>query len=124
VKHTLAVLCLTAACAAHGQAAPSLTGSWLAEWMAPNGRPVSAVLELTEGSGTWRQRVLGRVEDPCIKVAAPAKVVAQEDQPHLAITRSAVVGGCNDSRVKLTVGADGSLQGHWPDGRELRFTKQ
>lgn len=124
MKRILALLCAAAACAALAQASTHLTGSWVVEWNAPSGRPVSAVLELKEGSGTWKQRVLGRVDDPCVKLAAPAKVVVEEEQMHLAITRSAVLGGCGDSKIKLTVGTDGSVKGQWSDQRELKFTKQ
>lgn len=124
MKHALAALCLTAACAAHAQGNTALTGAWNAQWQTPAGRPATATLELRDGAGTWKPHPVGRVDDPCIRLPAPAKVVIEEEQPHVSITPSAVIGGCRDSLMKLTAEPDGTLRGTWRDGRQVTLTKR
>ena len=101
----------------------SLDGKWLAEWSTPQGRPASADLDIKGVEGTWRQRVLGRTEDPCVKVAAPVQIERDGATLQLHILRSKVIGGCQDSRLTLTTGANGAPAGAWRDGREVRLTR-
>ena len=106
------------------QSPPSLDGKWVAEWKLPNGNPRSASLEMRGDEGTWKVRVLVKMEDPCLKVPAPAKLVMKDDQPYLSIDPAQVVAGCPASLLKLTAGADGTLSGNWRDGRPVTMTKQ
>ncbi len=125
MKKLVAALFGTAMFAALAQEHASLQGSWQVEWASPKGRPISATLNLREGLGTWTMHVLSNSEkDPCAKIEAPASLVLREGQPHVAIQPSKVLGGCTDSLLRLTPGADGTLKGQWRDGREVKLTKQ
>jgi hypothetical protein len=121
-----ALLASLAAMAAYGQAqAPQFNGKWVAEWLAPNGRPVTASLELNDGTGTWQNRVLARIEDPCPKAAAPLSIVMKDDQPHLFIERSKAIAGCPNFMLKVNgAPVDGVFKATFGDGREVTLKKQ
>ena len=125
MKRLLISLSVLASLACNAQQdTTSYDGEWVAEWKTVAGRPASASLVLRNGAGTWQVRVFGRVEDPCVKVAAPAKLDLSEEQLYLAIDPSAVISGCPNSRLKLGKPGEGSLRGNWSDGREVVLTKR
>jgi hypothetical protein len=117
---SFATLCVTA----NAQAINTFDGTWVVEWTTVRGRPASATLELRDGAGTWKNRVLQKTEDPCVKVAAPVKVSVDESQNNLSIEPGAVVAGCSSSKMKLTRADGGNVKGNWQDGREVAFTKE
>src|SRR4051794_22534205 len=102
-KAVIALVASFAALAGYGQAdAPQFNGKWVAEWLSPNGRPVTAAVELHDGTGTWQNRVLGRIEDPCPKATAPLSFVMKDGQPHLLVDRSKAIAGCANATLKVS----------------------
>lgn len=88
---------------------------WVAEWNhLGNGMPVTATINLQDGVGTFRNRVLhSEREDNCIKYEMPAPVVWRRDLAHylLVIRRSGVLQGCGTLAMKIEHQADGSTRG-------------
>jgi hypothetical protein len=119
------VLACLALLGANAQADPSFDGSWVAEWKTAAGRPVSADLQLKDGNGSWRLRILSRLEDPCPKLAAPTSVQRQDAEVYLAVEYSKVLAGCRDLKLRLIAPpAEGVFKASFADGREITLTKQ
>jgi hypothetical protein len=74
--------------------------------------------------GTYRTVGTLRGADACITRPAPAKVETRDGLPHLVISRSQALPGCQDNTIPLTVEPDGNMKSAWPDGRPISFRKQ
>jgi hypothetical protein len=124
VNKALLVWLATLALTAHAQVINTFDGTWVVQWTTVRGRPASATLELRDGAGTWKTRVLEKTENSCVKVAALAKVGTNEGENYLSIEPSAVISGCPNSSMKLTRSDGGNPKGSWRDGRDVTFTKE
>lgn len=119
----VAMLCASAAFATN-----TFDGEWVAEWNhLGNGMPVTATIELQDGVGTFRNRVLhSEREDNCIKYEMPARVVWRRDLAHyiLVVRRGEVLPGCSTMAMKIEQQADGSIAAQWMSGVPVKWRKR
>ena len=119
---------LTILCASAAYATNTFDGQWVAEWNhLGNGMSVTATIDLQDGVGTFRNRVLhSEREDNCIKYEMPARVVWRRDLAHylLVVRRGEVLPGCSTMAMKIERQADGSIAAEWMSGVPVKWMKR
>lgn len=102
-------------------------GKWTLEWVFQKQFPVSAVVEINDGEGTFRDRVLvSERENNCIKLPAPARIISRGDPAYtvLEIDRSKVLAGCGRMRIRVQLEPDGSVKSEFANGNPVRWTRR
>jgi hypothetical protein len=108
------VMLLTSAAAA--QVPQALIGTWDVRGSSSR-RDHEATLVVTESGGTW-QNLISEIEyyvhkDACWGRKAPISVKpVSEDHFVVKLKFSEALTGCRDYKLKITLGADGTVSGH------------
>lgn len=105
---------------------PSLNGKWFAEFISGDGHPRSAVLVIAEGASTWKDFARGgqRKNNPCIGPEFPVTVRLRSPGEIGIHVNEEKLSGCGDIRASLKLVDDKTLEGIFPDGRPLKFTRR
>lgn len=106
------------------QEANPYNGRWMANFTTPKGVQRSAVLNLKDETGTWKDQVRIK-QNLCVGLEAPVTVTrATATDLVFRIHSSKALQGCRDFGARVTRTGDGSFEGKLGKDSKLTLVRQ